>query len=243
MSSSKIKYSVIMPYYNRAKQFEETLKTFDLLYRGRDDFEVVIVRDSKCDYAMNRELADIVEQFDFNVITIDCNTGRPCYNPATAFNRGVDSASGEHVILTSPECKHQNDILAGFDEEFAARPFSYVVCACLAANRKKRKKSDEIVWYQHGILNNKQYHFCSCLKKDLFYAAGGFDERFTDGYGYDDDAFRDRVRRKGVFFKNRDDLVVFHQLHDKVKPANWQALLKRNRELYEKEYLGHEIKD
>ena len=237
MSSSKIKYSVIMPYYNRAKQLEETLKSFDRLYCGRDDFEVVIVRDSKCDYAMNRELADIVEPYDFPIIMIDCKTEKPCYNPATAFNNGAAISAGEYLILTSPECSHQDNILAGLDEEFGARPFSYVVCACWAVNRKKKKNAPEGVWYQHGEHNNKQYHFCSCLLKKLYLSVGGFDERFTDGYGYDDDAFRDRVRNKGIFFKNRDDLVVFHQLHEKVKPANCRALLERNRTLYETEYL------
>jgi glycosyltransferase involved in cell wall biosynthesis len=242
---SKIKYSVILPYYDRAEQLKNTLESFDLYYSGRADFEVVIVRDSKCDFAMNRELDDIVEPFDFQIIVIDCCVDRPCFNPATAFNQGVEIARGEYIILTSPECSHKADILAGFDEEFAARPFSYVICSCWAVDRKKKRRTGEETgtWYQHSEHRNKQYHFCSCLSKSLFLSVGGFDERFTDGYGYDDDAFRDRVRMKGVFFKNSDDLMVFHQYHDKVKPANWKALLDRNRKLYEKEYLGHEIKD
>lgn len=233
-----MKYSIIMPYYERAEQLQKTLESFTELYGRRYDFEIVIVRDSKMNPKQTRELIDIADQFKFLITIISDGLKKPCFNPSTAFNRGAEAACGEYVVLTSPECLHENDILGGLDEEFEVRPFSYVVCACKAAPRAKKDQKKEFVWYQHGTHNNKQYHFCSCLHRDLYQEVGGFDERFTDGYGYDDDAFRDRVRMKGVFFKNRDDLIAFHQEHAKTKPPGWKKLLQRNRDLYEREYCG-----
>lgn len=235
-----MKYSIIMPYYKRAEQLKATLESFEEHYGRRYDFEIVIVTDSKMTAAEHRELIDITNTSKFLITIIGDGNKKPCFNPSTAFNRGVESSCGDYIVLTSPECLHQSDILAGLDEEFEARPFSYVVCGCMAAPRAKKDRGKAFVWYQHSEHKNNQYHFCSCLHRDLYKEVGGFDERFTDGYGYDDDAFRDRVRMKGVFFKNRDDLIVFHQDHEKKKPPGWRELLQRNRDLYIREYYGDE---
>ena len=85
-----MKYSAIMPYYDRAKQLHQTLLSFMQLYWNRSDFEVVIVRDSKMTNAMDNELRDAISEFPESVVrVIDSISKTPCYNPASAFNNGV----------------------------------------------------------------------------------------------------------------------------------------------------------
>ena len=42
-----MKYSILMPYHNRLRQFQGTLFSMLDLYQGRFDFEIVMVVDGK----------------------------------------------------------------------------------------------------------------------------------------------------------------------------------------------------
>ena len=60
-----IKYSIILPYYNRP-EFKSALLSFKHHYVGRNDYEVIIVEDIKNE--MNIEyhdvLVDIIHEFE-----------------------------------------------------------------------------------------------------------------------------------------------------------------------------------
>ena len=42
-----MKYSIIMPYYDRRYQLKKTLESFCIFYSYRQDYEVVLVEDGK----------------------------------------------------------------------------------------------------------------------------------------------------------------------------------------------------
>jgi GT2 family glycosyltransferase len=54
------------------------------------------------------------------------------------------------------------------------------------------------------------YHFMTMLHRSLWDAAGGIDEDYREGTGYDDPDFVLRLARAGAKFVLRDDLVVEH---------------------------------
>lgn len=227
---SGIKYSIVMPYYNRASQLGNTLSSFCALYAERNDFEILLVEDAKNSSSMNMHNAfwSVVNVYKqkLNIRVLE-NT----YNsvsPVLAFNYGVSQAVGSFVVLTNPECMHSVDVLKGFDDEFEKNEDCYVVCGCEA--RKQNGAFD--MWYQHSVHRNVCLHFCTAISRTLFMLLHGFPPEFDGGYCFDDDAFRERVKRAGIPFVLRDDLLVIHQWHSKERPANWRSLWIRNKELY-----------
>lgn len=231
------KYSLIMPYLNRLSQFRRTLQSLVYHYAGREDFEVVVVEDSKNQDSVHT----LIDEFRGQGIVIRLvKTGREDGpNPAPLFNVGVAVCRGQFVVLTNPECLHMTNVLAVLDREFRADSNVYVVCACRHVKPESSFMSpdafqwQDIMWYQHSSHRNLRYHFCSALPKDWYQRVGGFDERYADGISYDDDDFRDRVERSGIRVVVTDEALVFHQEHGKYRPSGWKGLLARNEGIYE----------
>ena len=232
-----IKYSFIIPYYNRGKQFYNTLASLRYYYSRRGDCDAVVIEDSKND----DQLFSLVKLFEDDIKIRIIKTGRKdLYNPSPAYNAGVRAAIGEYVVLTSPECMHLNNVLGVFDNIFEAVPNSYTIAACMSGKKIKgvyhdpeSVTYDRHMWYQHTVYRNLKYHFCSALKRVTYSAIGGFDERYAEGYCFDDDSFRDRVAAHGVPFVATDSAVVLHQEHPKQNVP--KALWERNKALYEAE--------
>ena len=238
-----MKYSIIMPYYQRAVQLSNTLVSLQHHYGDRDDWELIIIED--CRDGSEALLYDTIQLYNANMaIFVTAYINKDCHNPAPLFNQGVHRSVGKYVILTSPECFHQSNILAVMDDEFARQPDCYVVCACVSAANESQQisKMEEFnfkfhMWYQHSEHRDECYHFCTGLARDRYLEIGGFDERYAAGIAYDDDDFRDRVRATGIPFVRRNDAVVVHQkhqrAHERLNREIYRRLLDRNRNLYE----------
>ncbi len=233
-----MKYSILMPYYNRPEQLHGTLCSFYWHYEKRKDYEVIIVEDCKNreDEKMNKELRAVIKTYTEEVkpniaITLIEGTWSQC-NPSVAYNEAAKKAQGEVLIITNPECRHEVDILAELDKVFKYDSDVYVVCGCKAL----KKNGSFLRWHQHSVLNNKRFHFCSALSLQNYLEVGGFDARFAGGYCFDDDAFRARIIQAGIEVRTRDDLLVEHQWHEKVKPPDWKKLWERNKRIYEENY-------
>jgi glycosyltransferase involved in cell wall biosynthesis len=238
-----VKYSIVMPYYKRVYQLSATLVSLEHHYSKRDDYEVVIVTDPKNDDRFDEVARDWASALPLAVVR--GRVDRPVYNPSPFFNQGAYEATGEYIVLTSPECFHLSDVLGGLDEEFDRDPVAYVVCACDSGLRCSIDDRDfgsfryeHHMWYHKSNDRNTRYHFCSAMSRSLFVAMGGFDQDYADGIAYDDDDFRDRVEHAGIRFVLRDDLVVVHQEHDRthetMNSAQYLSRLNRNKELYAK---------
>lgn len=230
MTKSLTKYSFLMPYYDRAEQLASTLQSLYDLYCARKDFEVILVEDAKNVGPLHEALQGAVSKWEGKMSVKVVGYEEVIYNPAPMFNLGASLAGGEFLIITNPECRHKTDVLAGLDEEFDKDNSCYVVCAC----RSLSKDGSFHLWYQHSKRRDTNYHFCSAMSREQYWSAGGFDERYKDGYGYEDNAFRDRVKNAGIRFVLRDDLVVEHQWHPKTRPPDVRIRLQRNKTLYQK---------
>lgn len=228
-----MKYSILMPYHNRAEQLRNTLLSFRRLYKGRKDYEVIIVEDCKTkdDEVLHAELDSVLEEYFVPEVLRITGTWSQC-NPSASYNEAAKKAQGWILIITNPECIHEVDILAGLDDIFDKDSSTYVVCGCKAL----KKDGSFLRWHQHSVLNNKRFHFCSALSLQNYITIGGFDTRFVNGYCFDDDAFRARILQAGIEIRTRDDLLVEHQWHEKVKPPDWKKLWERNKKLYEENY-------
>ena len=80
-----------------------------------------------------------------------------------------------------------------------------------------RSVSQAEVWFNHPNLRPMRYHFCSCLTRDNLIDLGGFDERYADGYCWDDNEFLHRIIKKGLetVIVGPEHGFVVHQWHEK----------------------------
>lgn len=257
--SPNIKYSFIMPYYQRSQQLRSTLMSFLKYYKNRTDYEVIIVNDVKnaADSKEETKLLEVVDEFQQQIPIVITEYGTmEAWNPAPAFSVGVDAAAGNYLILTNPECVHRADILAGLDQEFARFPGAYVVCGCFSIEQEKINPDEAIpdgYWYQHSQHRNIEVHFCSALLKDIYFQVGGFDQCYAAGMGFDDDDFRNRLKKAKVPFIHRDDLLTVHLMHRNNMPHNYLELHAINKSYYlsvwgqnavraEQQHLGEKVR-
>lgn len=230
-----IKYSIIMPYYMRIPQAHKTLQTFVELYKKRDDYEVIIVEDFKnvISGLQSKRLEVLVGLFSKDINIKLFQYPSLTYNCSALINYGAKKASGEYLILTSPECRHITNILKGFDEEIERdNGNKYIVCACEHVNFS----GQHISWYQHSRNNNNNLHFCSMISKENFFNIGGFDSRYYMGKGYDDNDFLRTIVVNKITIINRDDLIVQHLKHYKDSGVFIARKTLRNKKLYEEKW-------
>lgn len=243
-----MKYSIILPYYDRP-QLRDTLRSIYNHYNSRDDYEVIIVVDSKNTGDKSVQLRSILKEFKrLEIVTISDPV--KSYNPSTKYNRGVAISRGEFIVITNPEIFHEVDILAGLDNEFDKDNGCYVICSCRSViydrnkfesyrDYKNYRLNPEFQfcesWYQHSLYRNEMFHFCSAMSKKTYLKIGGFDERFRNGIGFEDNNFIHRVKVNSVPIILRDDLITLHIEHDKSYIAGHEELIEINRGIFVKQ--------
>lgn len=237
-----MKYSIIIPYYNR-ESLEYTLNSFVKYYLGRLDYEVIIVEGKKNSENPNfhTKLLEIISKFEdkISIKYLQYNE-RESFNPAGLFNFGFKNSIAEIIVLTSPECYHEVDILKGFDEEFKKDENIYVVCGCQAIKLVEGKTIFD-KWYQHSLYMNRLLHFCTTLTRKNFYKIGGFDENYMEGIAYEDDDFREKILSSHLKLVLRDDLLVSHINHDTEYQQKNFDLTKLNEIYYRKKWHKEEV--
>lgn len=269
------KISIVMAYYNRKPQTLVTLDGFEKQYVGKYDFEVVIVDDSSNN---DNRLEEDIKKYSFpiNLIVISKEEKGDRVNPCTAYNKGFKEASGEIIIIQNPECYHIGDIIGNTLKNMKEE--DYYSYSCFTANNEEITKeiithnnfrelleNDEFMnrnksivglnWYNHPTEPGRDvgYHFCSAIYKDKLDLIGGFDERFADGYCFDDDELLLTVKynlRLNIKIVNTNDCFVVHQFHERNASFNCEfdkernSVIKqkwlKNRDLYESIKQEHE---
>ena len=238
-----MRFSFIIPYYDRAWQFRQALESIKETHFPTYEVEIVIIEDAKSTPEQNLELKKVIFDnnfyFNFRLITMK----RVFYNPSLMFNEGVKASRGDYLIITNPEIVHRVDILGMLNRQFNIKPNAYVICSCVNVLKIDNKQNPVEFgkWYQHSVYRPLCYHFCSSISRKLYDQIGGFDERFSNGVGYDDNAFRDRIFSNGIEFIQRDDLLTYHLPHDRsytLSREEYVKLTEKNKKLYEQNYGG-----
>lgn len=244
-----MKYSILMPYY-RKRTLHNTFLSFSHHYKGREDYEVIVMEDHKniSEREEHGALLDIINSFSsrINIRHIETNFNG-CYAPSRLFNTGARNANGDFFVLTNPECFHLTDVLKGFDLELTRDPNVYVVAACINAsyngiiNKFEDFKYEAIIWYQHSRHNNRRLHFCSVISKKLYNKIGGFDEAYAGGFQYDDNDFLRTIFANNIAVITKDDLIVVHMKHGYGHIPSKKALCKINKQYYANKWRGGSV--
>jgi glycosyltransferase involved in cell wall biosynthesis len=212
-----MKYSILLPFYNRSKLLDKTLES----YPRRDDIEILIGIDNKCTDEEKKDCKDLVYYSNHHVIKC-FDIDNPGYNPTKIYNTLAKNANGTFYILTNPEIICKNNVIKGLDEEFDKNSDVYVVCAV-------EYKSG---WYQHSVHNNRKLHFLSAISAKNYHQIGGFDEEYSKGISYDDDDFIRTIEEANIEVVLRDDVTGIHQEHDRSYIENNLALVQKNKQYY-----------
>jgi len=238
--------SVILPYYNRKELLKLTLDSFQHLYSGNPDLEVVIVDDGSNDANRVEKLCSEYN-LKLKLVRIENKTGiNPCY----PYNVGVRKSSGNIIVLSSPETFHTTNMFEISNNFLGLDDTTYlqfsVFCltdktfqGLLNSDMSFQKKLDFIrqqiqvfyenlgekgysfnnsygSWYTHSKIRPSCLNFFSALTRDNYYKLSGFDERFRFGSGYDDNEFMGRVLKLVNCTVWIDDAVAIHVDHELV---------------------------
>jgi glycosyltransferase involved in cell wall biosynthesis len=196
-----MKFSVVVPTFNRAATLRQTLAALEA--QDYPDYEIIVVDDGSTDDT--REI--IAREFPRVRYVYQANRG-----PAAARNRGIVIATGDIIAFTDDDCVPPRDWLTRLADGYARYPQVAGVGGYLdppeelvarnifaryerfATTRSYRKGDQEYVGgladYPAGGTNNMSY------RKAILDQVGGFDEWFPYPAAEDHD-LRVRVQRLG----------------------------------------------
>jgi glycosyltransferase involved in cell wall biosynthesis len=256
-----MKISIATAYYNRRPQFINTLKTIQLSAQI-NNVELIVVDDCSSD---EHRIDDLPETFPFVKVVRLESKDRWYTNPCVPFNKAIKAATGDIVVLQNPECLHVGDILTDivnkinddvyltygvysanryttnhlydlpYDNEHI---FSMIKSQLMPMNDAQYIREGDAGWYNHTQHRPAAYHFVSAVSKNNMDKLNGFDERYSNGIGFDDDELLYRIKLLGLNVQIHDSPFAVHQWHYSennffAKSENIGQAIERNRLLFE----------
>jgi len=222
-----VSISVVVPAYNAARTLPQCLAA--LAGQTRPPHEIIVADDGSSD-----DTASIAAGHDGVVCLRQKNAG-----PAAARNRGAVEASGEWVVFTDADCVPAPDWLerlfepmpppgtAGVGGGYAiANPGSLlarIIQAEIAARHTRMAGAVDFL----GSFN-------VAYRREVFMAAGGFDERFRQASGEDNDlAYRIHQQGGTLHFAPEARVAHYHPerlipyLRTQMRHGYWRVFLYR----------------
>lgn len=250
--------SYIVPHRNRLELFEPNLVS--LLGQTDKNFEVVVVDHS--DEPTKSRLIQTVKRFrelglKIRLVFID-PTKHPHahhdsskagnYNPAYAQNLGVRRASGEVVVLTSPEVVNARENIAEIRRLFAdgrqrfalgwidERPLGlvrpYLGDLSVSTIKKLCAQPGNAAMCRDDVPSRPWLpinYFLGMIRRDDFLRVGGIDERFMGGVAWEDDEFATRLAEQHALRAEFCPTVAgIHLTHSR----SYQVLENSNKKLW-----------
>lgn len=217
-----MKISLILPYWDRQQAANEALSLLEDTYKDLD-LEVVIVDDGNKIPFLNN-----TQKLKVTVVKLPEKDIPKC--PVTAWNEGVYAASGDIIVLSCIEILHTKPVLEQMAQAVKdIGPKGYVLASAWCP--------ESCEWHCHSSIKTPRnpwgtgIAFCAAMHKSLFLEAGGFDEDYREGAGYEDNDFINRLLKARARFLIRDDLVVIHPKTNAT--ISWgEERFKRNEDLY-----------
>jgi glycosyltransferase involved in cell wall biosynthesis len=165
--------SVIIPVYNSAGELEECLR--GLGQSEESAWEVIVVDDASTD-----DSAQVAEQSGATVVRLERNAG-----PAAARNAGAAVASGEILVFLDADTEVHGDTLGLIGRRFAGESRLDAVFGAY----DDTPRDPGLVSRFRNLLHcqthreaprraNTFWAGCGAVRREVFEAAGGFDERY-----------------------------------------------------------------
>lgn len=254
--------SIVMAYHNRPSQLELTLRT--ILRQYSDDIEIIVVDDAS-DKINDPGPVISKFNMDISVIRfnkLDKTWMNPCIPYNAGFRRAtgrlvmIQNPECFHVgnvIQWARQWTTKNRYMtfscynSTIDEFRRIEPLvrgsmhgeqlesEVLRLININSSDKVRPNTEDKYWFNHPTIHPVKYHFCSVMTRDNLFDMGGFDERYADGYCWDDNEFLWRVQKKGleVIIVGPEHGFVIHQWHEKGPLRGACSQWHHNKWLYE----------
>lgn len=224
--------SLILPYWNRQEAADKSLKLLAKTYPDID-LEVVIVDDGNIIPFKTPDVA-----LNIKVVRLPLKTDPK--SPCVPWNEGVKAANGDIVILSCIEILHEKPVIQEMVKNLKELgQTGYVLASAWCPEQEQ--------WHCHSTVKVPQnpigtgLSFCAALYKSFYWEAGGYDEDYRDGAGYEDNDFINRMLRVNAKFVIRDDLVVTHPKSGAT--THWPSgSFQKNQELFFSKWPGMVVK-
>lgn len=235
------KVSIVSTYYNRKPELWRTLKTMEKSIHK--DFEYVIVDDGS---SPEHRIEDFLEIFSFIKLRRVEPQDKNYYNPCIPYNMAIAMATGDIIILQSPECMYIGDPIQHAVENVVYGQYFVYSCYSLGHSNSSKlnginfdlsaedierdvikiiggfvsENCDKIgrydSWFTHPVYRPIPYNFLSAMTMRDMRELGGFDERFAQGHAFDDTDFLARTKKKGMGVNIVERPYCLHQFHPSV---------------------------
>lgn len=137
-------------------------------------------------------------------------------NPCVPINRAVEASSGEIVVISNPEVRHDGrvfvELLSLLEQEN-----DYVTARCYGRGYRANEEADPF-WLagpgvdyrtngRYPVPPGAHFHFLAACRRSLWDRAGGFDEDYRNVQGCDDNDWLWRLHRAGARFRVTEGAV------------------------------------
>lgn len=194
--------SLILPYWNRQAAADKALDLLAKHYAGLN-LEVVIVDDG------NAVPFKLARDYKLNIKIVRLPIKKEPTSPLHAWNVGVKESKGDVIALSCIEILHETPVLNQMAEQLREMgEDGYVLASAWCPETE--------IWHCHSTIEvpdcppGSGIGFLGMLSRELFKRAGGFDEDYMGGAGYEDRDFIWRLHTAGAKFCIRDDLRTTH---------------------------------
>lgn len=219
-----MKYSIIVPVYNRPDECDELLES--LTRQSAKDFEVVIVEDGS-----SIPCKDVVERYQAQLPVR--YFAKPNSGPGQTRNYGVERAEGDYVLILDSDVVLPEGYIAAIDAELAAAPCDAFggpdrAHPSFTPTQKAINYAMTSFFTTGGIRGGKKQldkfyprSFNMGVRRAVYQELGGFsDMRFGEDIDFSTRIFKARFScrlfpQAWVYHKRRTDLrKFFKQVHN-----------------------------
>lgn len=172
-----MKFSIIIPTYNRAKRIKNCLDS--ILFQSYKDFEIIIVDDSSKDNT--EQILQSYTDTRIKYIKLFENSG----GPNKPRNIGAKNAQGEWLVfLDSDDYLESNALYSMAEIVSTNNNICALFTSCYYDNGIKVAKDvrfNRIVTFREYLKGLIKWDYMPSIKKDIFLSSGGYFESIQGG--------------------------------------------------------------
>lgn len=202
--------ALLLPYWQRQAAADRAFALLDQHYAGWKDLRIIVVDDGSPEPFVLPKVRLNVSVMRMSPAHAEPKSPVKCWNMAARY---AEARGHDWLVLSCVEVLHEKPVLRELVEHAQKLGPKHIVLAAAWCPEQKD-------WHTHSSVPvptcppGTGLAFLGAIHRDLYWKAGGFDEDYRDGAGYEDRDFIRRVGRAGGIYHIRDDLVVTHPKTD-----------------------------